>query len=307
MYAIDSGASRGIQVSRKTAVLAMCLGLGIAVSAVCETSLKISSITVASTDVVLGITNLASLGSFTIEQSSELASSNAWQQVTASSSAASYVECAVPTSNTDSRMFYRIHSRLSRADAAFQLITPYVNESDVEFWHGYNSRHDATDIATKADNTAFRAVCDGEVTVRVLMKDVTPNSGGSPYQLVIFVKYNNTFYVEYNFETKCENAATGAAQLAAIAVSLGQTVAQGDIIGRLQVAPTNTLVGIPHVHWAVVITSTNDPTVVVRDETTGQDVSVVVGNGVWPEPYFTEEARTSFLSMMDAAGLPRYP
>ena len=125
---------------------------------------------------------------------------------------------------------------IARTDATFQLITPYVNESDVTIIQGFNPNtgHDGTDFAPKVDNTDFRAVCDGEVTDRILMKD-TNHSGGSPFQVIVRVKYNNTFTIEYNFESKCESDAAGAAQLAAISVSVGQTVAQGDIIRRLPV------------------------------------------------------------------------
>ena len=195
---------------------------------------------------------------------------------------------------------------IARLDAQFLLITPYVSESDVIIKTGFSSQHDGTDFLPKSDNTAFRAVCDGEVTDLILMKDANPNSGGSPFQVIVRVKYNNTFYIEYNFETKSESDAAGADQLAAIPVSVGQTIAQGDIVGRLRV-PTAMLVGQPHVHWSVEVSNPNDQTVVVRDESTGQDVSVLMHGGVWPAPYFINEARTSFLSLYAAAGQPVYP
>ena len=149
------------------------------------------------------------------------------------------------------------------------LITPYVNESDMSdirdgfstienngYW---NFIHDGMDIYPDENLKPFQAVCDGRVRWMYTGDE----------QVIVMLACNSTYTAEYNFETQAPN--TGQIQLANIQVTEGQAVSQGDIIGRLYVGDPAA-----HVHFSLYKNWV--PTC--------------------PEPYFSPAAKTSMLNLL---------
>ena len=127
------------------------------------------------------------------------------------------------------------------------LITPYVNESDmaaindgfstIEINDQWDFVHDGVDIYPAGNLKPFQAVCDGRVRWMFTGSE----------QVMVMLACNSTYTAEYNFETQVPD--TGQIQLANILVAEGQTVAQGDIIGHLYVEdPLNTPA---HLHFGL--------------------------------------------------------
>jgi hypothetical protein len=292
--------------------------LGAAIGIVCAADLSISSITVSSNTVVIGITNTVSLGHISIERSFGLESqcsppvgqwaimSNAWQEIAESSNAESCIVSTVQKSEQP-RAFYRINGLATpyRANGAFHLITPYVNESDVERVWGYNFDHDGTDFKTRTNNAPFRAVCDGEIISRVLVHEFNPNLNTNVWHVIVVLKYSHLFSIMYDFEPATDVDTEGVAQLTNVVVSVGQTVSQGETIGRLHVPPDEmqSHVTAPVVHFGLMVTD-EDSLPYGYTDTTGQTHIVCVYPGVWPEQYFAAEAWNSFTNLYGLSGEP---
>lgn len=124
------------------------------------------------------------------------------------------------------------------------LITPYVNESDMlEIRDGFSTDkssapwgfvHDGYDIYPDGDLKPFQAVCDGRVHWMYTGSE----------QVIVMLACNSTYTAEYNFETQLPQ--TGQDQLDNIAVAVGQPVSQGDIIGHLYTPNADA-----HVHFSL--------------------------------------------------------
>jgi hypothetical protein len=149
------------------------------------------------------------------------------------------------------------------------LITPYVNESDMtDIRDGFSSDkssspwdfvHDGFDIYPQGDLKPFQAVCSGRVHWIYTGSE----------QVIVMLACNSTFTAEYNFET--QSPQTGQTQLDNIIVVENQEVSQGDIIGYLYAPNENA-----HVHFTL--------------------------HKNWipscPEPYFGLDARNSMLNLL---------
>lgn len=125
------------------------------------------------------------------------------------------------------------------------LITPYVNESDI--WKinaGFSADnisppwsmvHDGFDIYPNENLKPFQAACSGRVQKIYVFSN----------QVSIFIACNSTYTIEYHFEAQAPD--TGQIQLDNILVAEGQDVAQGDIIGSLYSAEN---LADAHVHFS---------------------------------------------------------
>ena len=126
------------------------------------------------------------------------------------------------------------------------LITPYKDEADIiDIQNGYSSFfdpsivpwgfvHDGFDIYPKNKFTPFQAVCSGRVHWMYTGSE----------QVSVMLSCDSTYTAEYNFETQSPN--TGQAQLGHLDVDVGQTVLQGEPIGKLFAAGDDA-----HVHFSL--------------------------------------------------------
>lgn len=157
----------------------------------------------------------------------------------------------------------------------FQLVTPYLCESDIGYADGYspttnapwNMVHNGVDFGNPARPAVpFRAAASGTVTAVTLWQN------GDIWQVNVMVELREGLVYEYAFIPMTSNPADGEAQLAAIVVAPGQAVAAGDPIGSLYWADTYSIV-----HFCLF------------EEWTP----------ICPEPYFTPEARASILRLLN--------
>ena len=176
------------------------------------------------------------------------------------------------------------------AGASISLITPYINESDMEsineafsinecapWGFGDHLGIDFFPTGTIGDPNgykSFQSVCDGTVLY------ISPyyNPAGGPngvgqHQVNVEIEYDSTYSVVYAFETWSDLPADGDAQLLNILshISENQSILQGHIIGELVKAGNAA-----HVHFGL------------REN----------GLDVCPEPYFTPSARLSVLNIL---------
>ncbi len=164
-------------------------------------------------------------------------------------------------------------------DADFIMITPYaaigemgpINEAfSATASSPWGFAHNGIDFFVQGSSAVFRAVVSGRITrVELSQNEVTGN-----WQVQVTLTYNSTFEVLYTFEPMTPSPADGTDQLAAIVVSQGQSVIQGETLGSLLMRGAGT-----HVHFGVVV------------------------NGSWvcPAPYFTADAREEILGLLQAA------
>ena len=156
------------------------------------------------------------------------------------------------------------------------MITPYKNASDIAsineaFSASANApwgfAHNGIDFFPTGDIKPFQAVFSGVVTkVKLWQNDKTSN-----WQVNVTLEFNSSFSAEYFFESFSQNMADGQTQLSNILVSVGQSVSQGDIIGKLYTAGSGS-----HVHFGL-----------MKD-----------GDAINPEPYFTQDAKNSILEIL---------
>ena len=129
-------------------------------------------------------------------------------------------------------------------------------------------KHRGLDFFVDGSEAAFRAVTDGTITrIELRQNDISGN-----WQVNVVLTYSSTYSFEYSFEPMTLNAADGEAQLAAIVVSEGESVLQGQSLGDLLMKGGGT-----HVHFSM----------------------LVGGSSSCPESYFTDEARTSIMGLID--------
>jgi hypothetical protein len=164
----------------------------------------------------------------------------------------------------------------------FNLLTPYVNESDMAV---INEAYSDTDAAPwgfvhkgigcypTGDFKPFQAVAPGIVQ----WINLVPNEFTSAWQVDIGIKYDATSYFGYYFEPGTSaSLADGQLQLSNIVVSVGQSVSPGAIIGYLHAAQADG-----QVHFGI--------------KKNGQPAC--------PESHFISPARESILRLLQV----RYP
>ncbi len=156
------------------------------------------------------------------------------------------------------------------------MITPYVSSADIKRVGPYSSddsapwgyAHSGLDLTPHNTLAPFRAVSSGVIeSVRLFFSSSTLH-----WDVEVVLRYNSTYTALYVFEPFRNNKGVGDAQLANIAVTQGQSVAQGDIIGYLHMASVAS-----HVHFGL----------------------FAAGSGaVCPELFFTGAARSSILGLI---------
>ncbi|MBI4009783.1 MAG: hypothetical protein HY361_01115 [Candidatus Aenigmarchaeota archaeon] len=156
------------------------------------------------------------------------------------------------------------------------IITPYLNETDISsineaFSNTENSpwgfKHLGIDFMTSSDLVYFQAVTDGTITNLKTSKE--NEQQGWHTGLCID---HSPYLICYNFETFSSDQADGDRQKASIWVENGRHVKQGDIIGQLVYGGNGAHVDLGVIHL-------------------GKERSC-------PEPYFTEDAKTSILRLI---------
>jgi hypothetical protein len=183
------------------------------------------------------------------------------------------------------------------------LVTPYVNELDMkEIKAGFSSDnsispwgfvHDGIDVYPQGDLKAFQAACAGIVD----SVELRQAAGGSNWQVDVLIQcddyvedpddggYFIPFSVDYVFEPMSDNQTDGQTQLGNIEVIEGQTVSQGDIIGRLDVVGVEA-----RVHFGI-----------VQFGSSAFQALGVTGIPTCPEPHFSPAANDSILNLLHAA------
>jgi murein DD-endopeptidase MepM/ murein hydrolase activator NlpD len=170
--------------------------------------------------------------------------------------------------------FYRV-----ACPVGFILITPYVNESDMNnVPEAYSSTtncpwgfvHNGIDFIPNGPLMPYRAAAAGVVQWVYLFQ----NPSALTWQVNVAIACDSTNMIEYCFEPMSLLEADGQAQLSNIVVTVGQTVAQGEVIGYLHTT----------VAWSLVHLGLKQ-------------------NGSWvcPEPFFAEPARQSILNLLRVA------
>ena len=125
--------------------------------------------------------------------------------------------------------------------------------------------HDGVDFFPLGDGSRFQVAAAGTIEFVELWQN------GENWQVNVLIRHNERYSSEYGFEPMSGGAATGQAQLARVAVSAGQEVSQGDLLGLLSQVGEGA-----HVHFRV------------RD---GPE-------SVCPSDLFTEEAQASILRLL---------
>lgn len=184
------------------------------------------------------------------------------------------------------------------------LLTPYYDESDMAtIKAGFSSAyslspwdyiHGGIDIYPLDDLKPFQAACAGNVDVLQLTQ-ADPNSN---WQVLVAIVCDDYVYdpeqggyfipmtTRYVFETMSTDPAEGQTQLDNIAVTAGQSVTEGDIIGYLTTANENS-----HLHFALW----------QFDQLLYQQLFGVTGFPLCPENRFTVQARDSILNLLQSS------
>jgi hypothetical protein len=156
------------------------------------------------------------------------------------------------------------------------MITPYQNISEMSVINEAYSEssscpwgfiHQGIDFFPVSDLATFRAVSNGTIE-RI---DRFYNTGNGYWQVNLDLRINSVYRVGYAFEPMSSNSADADTQMSNILVTQGQTVTQGQALGRLLVRGGGT-----HVHFGLY--KGNNP--------------------ICPESYFTEDARNSILLIL---------
>ncbi len=162
--------------------------------------------------------------------------------------------------------------------SALQLISPYVNENEIVWVNPFSFSadsvtglwHDGIDFSVTTDLSEFQAACSGEVDTIALFKS------GDYWQVNISVLCDERYLIDYAFEPMGVRQ-DGETQLDNIAVSIGQTVSQGDIIGRLHRADEESAQWST-MHFGLRLRKNYEP--------------------VCPDQFFTSEAKESILRLI---------
>ena len=170
------------------------------------------------------------------------------------------------------------------ADADFVMIAPFANMSDMEpIREAYSEDesapwgfiHQGIDFFPIRNLVPFQAASSGIVQVVDLWQLETTGN----WQVNLLLRYNSTFSLSYAFEPMTGNPGDGQTQADYIRVTEGQEVSQGDTLGLLFAAGNGA-----HVDFGLLM---NDP-----------DSGLLA---VCPEPYFTQAARDSILTLIRRA------
>lgn len=156
------------------------------------------------------------------------------------------------------------------------MVTPYQYQSEMSSINEAYSEtascpwgfvHLGIDFFPRGDLAGFRAASAGIIS-RV---EKFHNSGNGLWQVNLDLTINSKYRLGYAFEPFSSLEAQADTQLMNIMVNVGQTVAQGQALGRLLARG-----GGAHVHFSLYRNGTN----------------------VCPESYFTPEARDSILALL---------
>lgn len=175
--------------------------------------------------------------------------------------------------------FHRNNQNTGRIPATYATIsmgTPYVTSTDIaSINEAFSSTasapwgfaHNGIDFPPAANNTPFQAVSSGTVeSIDLMQNNVTSN-----WQVNVRIRFNATYATDHIFEPFTTSLADGQTQRANITLSVGQSVAQGDIIGTLLVVGNGA-----HVHFGLLQNNT----------------------AICPEAFFTAVAKTSILDLI---------
>jgi hypothetical protein len=156
------------------------------------------------------------------------------------------------------------------------MTTPYETSSDIgaineAFSNDANCpwgfAHNGIDFTPTADLKPFQAVSSGTVEgISLQQNNVSLN-----WQVNITVRFNSTYSVVYVFEPFSTVQTDGQTQLNSISVSAGQSVSQGDLIGKLSMVGSGA-----HVHFGLLKN----------------------GTAICPETYFTPTAESAVLALL---------
>jgi len=177
----------------------------------------------------------------------------------------------------------------SSAGSSISLITPYIDENDMEsineafsvdecapwgFGHLGIDFFPAGAIGNPGEYKSFQAVCPGTVTsISPYYNPVGGPNGFGQHQVNVEIEYDSTYSVIYAFETWSDIQTDGYAQISNIQshIALNDFIPQGHIIGELVKAGNAA-----HIHFGL------------REN----------GMDICPEPYFTPGARISILNVL---------
>lgn len=153
---------------------------------------------------------------------------------------------------------------------------PFASASDVASVNeGFSSSasapwgfaHLGVDFTPSSDLRPFVAAASGTV-MRVSLNQ---NSSTANWQVNVEVAFNATYGLDYIFEPFSTSAAVGQTQLSNVVVRVGQSVATGDLMGRLVYGTSGA-----HLHFDL------------RKN----------GAFICPEPYFSASAAAAILAVM---------
>jgi hypothetical protein len=156
------------------------------------------------------------------------------------------------------------------------MMTPYQHQSEMNVINEAYSEttacpwgfiHKGIDFFPAGDLATFRAVNSG--TIDKLEKFY--NSGNGYWQVNLDLRFNSMYRTGYAFEPMSASPAHADTQMLNMSVSVGQTVVQGQVLGRLLVRG-----GGAHVHFGLYRNNAD----------------------ICPESFFTAEARDSILSIL---------
>ena len=168
---------------------------------------------------------------------------------------------------------------------SISMITPYVNSSDVQWIHQafgsddqnpWKSPHPGLDFYPYADDMQLQASVPGiveEVRASRNENNFCMASNTCNWQIGVRIRYDSAYSVEWDFEPFSSSEADRDEQLARIRVSVGDVVRSGAVIGTLHRANDTS-----HVDWGIMKNYTL----------------------ICPEPYFTDEAKSSILALIAA-------
>jgi Peptidase family M23 len=171
-----------------------------------------------------------------------------------------------------------LYNLLLSSPSTITMPTPYINRDDIAYvWNIYreDTGHRGLDFSPVdpmvKQYIPFQAVFPGVVDVVALHENVV--NGKSFWHVNLKLVHDATWSAWYAFEPMIESKQAGDLQLQKIAVSVGDRVQEGDLLGELYNA---TASGGSHVHF----------TLNIKDEP------------VCPEPYFSPQAWTSIMDII---------
>lgn len=163
-----------------------------------------------------------------------------------------------------------IISSLLASSSAIPIPTPYVNEDNIaHIWNIYreSTGHLGIDFSPAVQLAPFQAVFSGVVEVL----DLHQNEGTSLWHVNLKLVHDDVWSAWYAFEPMVEGQPYGIEQLWNMAVSEGDHVEVGDLLGRLKAVGPGS-----HVHFT--LNKFDEP--------------------ICPKAYFTPQARASIMEII---------